>query len=553
MTTAEPAMAGPAPAESAAPDRLRRADLVALIGVMVIAALLRLPGLAARGGWDADQGSEMIVLWRLIHGGQIPLLGPPTSIGDFHHGALYYFLLAPFAWISNADPRVVVGAIAIGGVAAVGVTWWLARSIGGPLAGLVAGLLVAVSTSAISETTIVWNPSLVALSSSVALAGAWQAQRTGHARWWIVAAVGLVVTMQCHVLGIVLAPPLVGRYLLDLRRSPTGESRRRLVGAGLAVVLVVVIGYLPLIAHELGGGFSETRAALAFLGAGGQAVALSLPARLLFVALRIVAWPLIGSLTDQLGLGALVGVVTLAGIAWQALAGSESGRGEVRFLGLTLVFGCLVLGAGVGSLATVTLLPVDQYHAFLDPIVFVGVGLTVAALWQLARAMPSRAVARGLVAAGTAGLVLFNLASQPPSPALDGGWPAAEQASQRILAASAGDPIELRSLPAFKATDAYGFPLIRASTRVTGTMDTPTAWSTAAARSASGTGAVAGEVPAAVLASGGAIVTICDALFVADCGGSAEAAAVPATGFRLADRFLAAPGRTISVYLPANP
>src|SRR5664279_2555248 len=102
-------MAGPAPAESAAPDRLRRADLVALIGVMAIAALLRLPGLAARGGWDADQGSEMIVLWRLIHGGQIPLVGPPTSIGDFHHGALYYFLLAPFAWISNGDPRVVVG------------------------------------------------------------------------------------------------------------------------------------------------------------------------------------------------------------------------------------------------------------------------------------------------------------------------------------------------------------------------------------------------------------------------------------------------------------
>ena len=47
----------------------------------------------------------MLVLWRLIHDHQIPLLGPPTSIGDFHHGALYYYLLAPFAWISNGDPR----------------------------------------------------------------------------------------------------------------------------------------------------------------------------------------------------------------------------------------------------------------------------------------------------------------------------------------------------------------------------------------------------------------------------------------------------------------
>lgn len=552
MTTAEPATAERTLAEPAGGDRLRRADLIVLLGLVAIAALLRLPGLAARGGWDADQGSEMIVLWRLIHDGQIPLVGPPTSIGDLHHGALYYFLLAPFAWISNGDPRVVVGAIALGGVAAVGVTWWLARSIGGPVAGLVAGLLIAVSTSAVTETTIIWNPSLVALSSSVALAGAWQAQRTGRAKWWILAAGGLVVTMQCHVLGIVLAPPLVGRFLLDLRRSPAGESRKRLLGAGLAAVLVVVIGYLPLIAHELGSGFSETRAALAFVGAGGQAVALSLPARLLFVGLRIVAWPLVGSLTDHLGLGALVGVATLAGIAWRAIAAAQPGRGEVRFLGATLVFGWLILGVGVGSMATVTLLPVDQYHAFLDPIVFVGVGVTIAALWRLARAMPSRMVARGLVAAATAGLVVFNLANQPPSPALDGGWPAAEQASQQILAATGGDPIELRGLPAFKGTDAYGFALVRAGASVAGTIDTPTPWSTAAARSASGTGAVAGEVPAAVLASGGAIVTICDALFVADCGGPAEAAAVPATGFRLADRFPAAPGRTISVYLPGG-
>ena len=249
----------------------------------------------------------------------------------------------------------------------------------------------------------------------------------------------------------------------------------------------------------------------------------------------------------------LLGVATVAGLVWRARAAAEPERGEVRFLGATLLFGWLVLGVGVGGLATVTPLPVDHYHAFLDPIVFVGVGLTIAALWRLARAMPSGVVARGLVAAGIAGLVVFNLAIQPPSPALDGGWPTADQASPRILAATGGDPIELRSLPAFKATDAYGFPLVRAGARVAGTIDTPTAWSTAAARSASGTGAVAGEVPAAVLASGGAIVTICDALFVADCGGSAEAAAVPATGFRLADRFLAAPGRTISVYLPASP
>ncbi len=538
-------------------DHLHLVDLLVVLGLVAIGALLRLPGLAGRGGWDADQGHDMLVLWRLIQDHQVPLLGPPTSIGDFHHGALYYFVLAPFAWLSSVNPTAVVGAIALGGLVAVALTWWLARSIGGPIAGLAAGLLMAVSSSAILETTSIWNPNLIAMSSSVALASAWQAQRTGSARWWILAGAGLVVTMQCHVLGIALAPPLVAAYLLDLRRASPGENRQRLRLAGLVALAVIVIGYLPLVVHELTNNFSETRAALAFLEAGRQPVALSLPARLLFVGLRILAWPLAGVLTDHLAIGVLLGVAVVAGLTWRIRVARPPERGEVRFLGATLLFGWLVLGVGVGGLATVTPLPVDHYHAFLDPIVFIAVGLTAAGLWRLAAqdtlATTSRRAVQGVLALALAGLVAFNLVDAPPATAPDGGWPAAEAAAQRILLITRTRPIELRGLPAFKAADAYGFPLIRQGATVSGTLDSPTPWSTAAAQSASGTGAVAGEVPAAVLGSSGAVVVVCDSLFVTTCAGAAEDAAVPAATFKLADRFVAAPNRTISIYLPAAP
>ena len=540
------------------PGWFGRRDLLVLAGLVILAAILRLPGLNVRGTWDADQGHDLLVLWRLVYDHQIPLLGPPTSIGDFHHGALYYFLLAPFAWISGDDPVVVVGAIAVGGVCAVAVTWWLARSIGGSLAGLVAGLLMAVSSSAVNESTFVWNPNLIALSASIALAGAWQAHRTGRARWWLVAAVGVVVTMQCHVLGVALAPPVVALYLLDLRRARDLAVRRRLGRAGVGAVLILVIAYLPLAVHELGHDFSETRAAIAFLLAGGQPVALSLPARLLFVGLRIVAWPLSGLLTSDLAVGIGLAVAVIAGLGWRARVAAEPERGAARFLAATLAFGWLVLGIGVGGLATVTPLPVDHYHAFLDPIVFVAAGLTIAGLWRVVERVASggRSVARqrigqGLLGAAVGLLLAFNVAIAPPAIAADGGWSAADAAAQNILIATGGQPVELRSLPAFKAGDGYGFPLIWFHTDVVGTLDTPTAWSAAAAASASGTGAVPGEVPAAALASTRAVVIICDALFITDCGGPAEAAAIPASGFTLATRFQAAPGRTISVYLPA--
>ena len=201
------------------------------VGLLVIAALLRLPNLATRGTWDADQGHDMLILRGLVRDGVIPLLGPPTSIGDVHHGALYYYLLSPAAFLTGGDsPLAVTALIALAGIAAVLVTWWLARSIGGPVAGVVAGLAMAVSTSAVDESTFIWNPNLIALSSAIALAGAWRAWTLRDPRWWLLAGVGTAITMQCHVLGVTMR---AGRSSGDAARrdatrrassSPSAES-----------------------------------------------------------------------------------------------------------------------------------------------------------------------------------------------------------------------------------------------------------------------------------------------------------------------------------------
>ena len=170
----------------------------------------------------------MLVLRALVRDGVLPLLGPPTSIGDVHHGALYYYLLSPAAFLTGGDsPLAVAALIALAGIAAVLVTWWLARSIGGPVAGLVAGLAMAVSASAVDESTFIWNPNLIALSSSVALAGAWYAWTTGRRRGWIVAAIGTAVTMQCHVLGVTLLPVVGAVLVADARRRPAGTGTPR--------------------------------------------------------------------------------------------------------------------------------------------------------------------------------------------------------------------------------------------------------------------------------------------------------------------------------------
>ncbi len=549
-------------------NRWRWLDLLGLVGLLVVAAILRFVDLPTRGTWDADQGHDMLTLLRFVQDGVWPLLGPPTSIGDFHHGALYYYILAPAAWLSGSNPIAVAGEIALLGVAAVGLVWWIARSVAGSVAwsgagsvaasvaGLVAGLttalVAATSSSAIDESTFIWNPNLIAFSSALTVAAAWRAWTTRRPRWWLLAAVGLAITMQSHVLGWSFVVPVGGLLLADAWRRPRGE-RRPVILAGIGGVVVIVASYLPLIVYELGNDFAETRGAIAFLTGGGQSVALDPVSRLLFVGLRILSWPLTGLITDAPVVGVVAAVGVLAILAWRVRGARGLERTFAWWLALSLSWCWLVLGLGVAGLATVTPLPVDHYHAFLDPLVFVVVGLGVWALWNAAapadgRSDGEQAVGRsigpvvgrwsvggrsvvgrsslgpavGIVVVG--GLVAWNATIWPPAVTADGGWPAAQAAGTRIESAAGPGPVAFVSLPEFKSPEAYTFPLVHDGRRVV-------------------------EPPAA-----DTLVIVCDALFVDDCGGPAEDAAVAGIALAggrvpvLVDRFDAAPGRTISVY-----
>jgi 4-amino-4-deoxy-L-arabinose transferase-like glycosyltransferase len=523
-------------------DRLRgldRTTLLSVLGLLALAALMRLPNLATRGTWDSDQGHDMLVLRSFVRDGVVPLLGPPTSIGDVHHGAWYYYLLAPAAFLTGGDsPLAVVLVIALSGVAAVGVTWWLARSIGGPLAGLVAGGLMAVSAAAIDESTFIWNPNFIALTSSVALAGAWRAWSTGSPRWWLVAAAGTALTMQCHVLGVAMLPVVGALFVADLRR-PRPDAERPGPGGAIILGCLAILGlsYLPLAVHELSTDFSEVRAALDYLAGGRRGEEVGLASRVGIAGLRVVSWPLTGLITSGFlpAVAATAGVVGIVAWRWRA-PGPE--RTAVRWLGLALVWSTLFLAVAAPSLATVVAgLPNDHYHAFADPMVFTLVGLGAAAL---ARSVPGRAVA----AVGLVALVGWNLTHLPPAIHPDGGFPAAVVAAERVDSVLTADGVGsdtvvlIRSLPDFKSTESMAYPLVRLGRAVAA--ETPD-------------GLSPGSAP--VPSEPGPVILLCDSLFEAsiggECGGPAEAlaeAAPDAALGALLDRSEVAPGRWVSVY-----
>jgi len=456
-------------------------DRLVLGALLVVAAATRLPGIATRGRFDGDQGYDMLSLLRFTRDGVFPLLGPPTSIGDFHHGAFYYLLLAPVAAISHADPVAVVTALALMGVAAVGLTWWLARSIGGRVAGLVAGVLLALSPAGIDESTFLWNPNPIPLFAAIALAAGWQAHRTGHARWWVLALATAGIVFQLHVLGIVFLPPVLALLFVETRRALMAGDRRtarRLLGAGIAGMGLIALLFVPLAIHELQTDFGETRRAITyFTGGSGGSAGLDPFLRLGITLFRIVGWPFVGVVSDAPLGSALVVSLAIALGAWAAIGTRGDQRLAMRWLAATVAWSAIALSVLAPSLQTIVAgLPNDHYHAFLDPVVIILVsvaGVAMAAPETLpamvspgvipAEPAPIRprvdSAARVLLSAALVLVVALEV-SRWPVPDPNGGWPAAQASGARIMATTGAGPIALIDLPVFKTPDGTGFPIV---------------------------------------------------------------------------------------------
>ena len=532
--------------------RIARAELLGFLTILAAAALLRFANLGARGGWDSDQGNQMLGVWTALKTGHLPQVGPLSSIGTFHHGALTYDLWLPAAWLGNGDPTFVVAETALGGLLVVALVWWTARTIGGRSAGLIAALLTAVSASLIGYSTFVWNPTLIEPGAALAVFATWQAWRKRDPRWWPVAAIGLAIVMQAHIAGPMLAIPIGGAFVASIWRGP-GDTRRRQLAWGLASAVLIAVTYLPFLAYELDHDFVETRAIVAYFGSPDSVARFAPPLRILLATIRILAWPLtdwpLVGLRDSFLMAGTVALSIVLGLVWRvvvirrevavqrdrtqpelaAAGGGDDPPLADRRDGLALVaIGLFVLivvpGLLLRNVAEVQELPTEQYHAYADPLALIAAGLVLGGLWQTRRAWRGVRLGRLVVTAALAGLMAWNATRLPPLTAPDGGWPAAHAAAQRLEADAQGGAIGFVALPAIKGADAYVYPLTYDGATLTAPADAAT------------------------------VVVLCDSFWVeTGCGDSAAEAgwlveASAGQGLTLVERFSPAPYRTLSVY-----
>jgi hypothetical protein len=497
-----------------------RRDYLALAVIVILATALRLVGLPGRGEWDDDQGAELLTMLHWVRDGEVPLVGPVSSTGTTHHGAAYYWLLGPSAFLSDVNPVAVVATLVVVGIVGVAATWWLGRTVGGPLAGHVAALLMAVSPSAIGTSTSLWNSNIVGPTAALAAASGWHAWRTREPRWWYLSAAAAVLVVHGHLLAAVGVPPLVALFAADLLRRPR-PTRRQAIRTLVGITLIVAAAVIPLFVYESRHDFAETRAIVDLISNGAAAQgSRGMSIRTLpVVAWRTLGWPVSGAV-NAAPLSALpavfftVAALTIAATGTQGIA-RQFGRSAVVTT-IWAVAALTVVAPGLGMIHPG--LPNDQYHAWLDPILFAAIGVAVAWLWA-ARPIVMKATALAVLVA----CLTLSTVSMPPLMSAHGGWPTAAAAAERIRAVTEGKPTAVTGV--YKTGAAIQFPLRRAGSTV---------------------------VDPSVAEF---LVVTCDPLFEGPvgipCGGRAEAARAFMAGFALAeakDCFANGPRRDICVF-----
>src|SRR5690348_8635362 len=105
-----------------------RLETLVLVIILALTLGLRLYKISGYMTFLGDEGRDALVIQGILVNHHIPLLGPPTSVGNMYLGPLYYYMMAiPMAlfWLNPVAAAVMDAAI---GTATVFLIYFFGRS-----------------------------------------------------------------------------------------------------------------------------------------------------------------------------------------------------------------------------------------------------------------------------------------------------------------------------------------------------------------------------------------------------------------------------------------
>ena len=219
-----------------------------IIFLTAVGGILRLWNIGGGLQFLGDQGRDALMMYRLLTQGDLPFIGPITSVGGFYLGPLYYYLMAPFLWLARFNPVGPAAATAVLGIVTVPLLYWVAKKLFSHRVGLWAAGLYALAYIPISETRSAWNPNLMPLAALGIIYGF-------QTRNLLLAAVSLGAALQLHYMIVFLAPVILWQVFLV----------RKKVKELLIALVILLLMMTPLILFEVKNNWLNVKGLMEFL------------------------------------------------------------------------------------------------------------------------------------------------------------------------------------------------------------------------------------------------------------------------------------------------
>lgn len=242
--------------------------ILLFILILCLGAFLRLYRIREYMIFLGDEGRDVLVVKRMIIDHKFTLLGPVTSVGSMYIGPIYYYFMIPFLWATNMDPVGPAIMVALFGVATIWLIYHLLIKYYTRRAAIVASFLYAISPLTIIQGRSSWNPNIVPFFSLLIIYALCKTVVDKKFKYLFLVGLAFGICLQLHYI-VLMFLPIIFLSLLYIRFKLPFKYY-------LLLVIGFIIAFSPFLAFEIRHSFTNIRAVLTFLAAGGKSSVIGL-------------------------------------------------------------------------------------------------------------------------------------------------------------------------------------------------------------------------------------------------------------------------------------
>jgi len=316
-----------------------------------------------------DEGRDMIVMRNIFVNGDIPFLGPSASVGGFYLGPVYYWMAAPFLWLSNYDPVGPAYFVAIVGVLTVFLLFKFLKDTVGLWPAFFASILYATAPLIVRYSRSSWNPNVLPFFALLMVYFLYLGISKRKFLYFLFAGAAFGISIQLHYLAAILVAlaALIVLVNVNFKKWP------------LVFILSftgALITFSPFLIFEAKHNFPNFRTILEFVGRGSN---LGYKSANIFSLTFYLGNLFLSQLSRVMGtIYTKTAFLFLSlGLIWGFFKSWKNRKTRIIFTIALIWF----IG-GIAGLRFYTGQIQDYYFGFMFPAPFLAAGLVFSQLWQ---------------------------------------------------------------------------------------------------------------------------------------------------------------------------